>query len=129
MLWGNAGYADVKPALGQWEQERLDSSVLTKILRNILHLFFLPSFFFDFQSETGTQGDRDPSRVWLETQEPRSPGSWRFSLAPELCPPGPTQDTGAKSNLQNNETPSLGRRFWSFICTGGSWDIHGSGKS
>lgn len=61
----NAGYAEVEPAPGQEEQERLCSSFLTKILLgNILHLSFL-FFFFLFllvQSETGRQG-RDPSRV------------------------------------------------------------------
>lgn len=71
----NAGYAEVEPAPGQEEQERLCSSFLTKILLgNILHLSSLFSLFLLIQSETGRQG-RDPSRVWLETQEPRSPST------------------------------------------------------
>lgn len=87
-----AGYAEVRPAPGQKEQEGLDSSFLTKILlKIILHLSFLLSLFSVFQSETGRQG-RNPSTVWLETQEPWSPRAWRFSLAPELCPhPSRTQ--------------------------------------
>lgn len=68
--------------------------------KKILHLSFLPSFFFVFQSETGGQG-RDLSRDWPRTQDPRSPRTWRFNLAHELCPPA-IQDQGGKSD-QNND--------------------------